>query len=39
MNVRHIIGIYGETDTAVLSSKAPFFDPSSVSLSGVPSDS
>lgn len=26
MNVRHIIGIYGETGTAVLSSKAPFFD-------------
>ena len=29
MNLKHILGISGETGTAELSSKAPFFDPSS----------
>lgn len=29
MSVRHIIGTSGETGTAVLFSKAPFFGPSS----------
>ena len=41
MTLRHIAGTSGETDIAELahSTESPFFDPSSVSLSGVLSDS
>ncbi len=41
MTLRHIIGTSSETDITELahSTESPFFGPSSVSLSGVPSDS